>query len=88
MPKFKIPKKYQKYIAEDSIDVYHNLDSSTYCVWLRYGYCYDITNSGLHTQGYDSFAEALDGLENVYECECADCMKEPVGTPVKDLHNA
>ena len=88
MPKFKVPKKYQKYIDESSIDIYHDLDMSTYFVWLRYGYCYDFTNSGSHTQGYDSLAEAFDGLENVYECECADCMKEPRGTPVKDLLNA
>jgi len=88
MPKFKIPKKYQKYIDEDSIDVYHGLDSSTYFVWLRYGYSYDYENSGSHNQGYDSLKEALAGLEDVYLCNCADCAKEPRGTPVKDLMNA
>jgi hypothetical protein len=87
MPKFKIPKKYQKYIAEDSIDVYHDLDSSTYFVWLRYGYCYDFENSGSHTQGYDSFNEALAGLESVYLCNCDDCATEPLGTPVADLNS-
>ena len=87
MTKLKIAKKYLKYIAEDSIDVLNDIDGKVYQVWLRYGYSYDYENSGSHTRVFDSFGEALDGLEDVYLCNCADCAKEPLGTPVEDLLN-
>jgi hypothetical protein len=80
--KVKVPKKYQKFIDETSIDVYHDMDMTGYSVWLNYGYCYDYENSGSHTQSYDTLKSALAGLDTVYTCNCSDCLTEPRGTVV------
>jgi hypothetical protein len=80
--KVKVPKKYQKYIDETSIDAYLDLEMTSYSVWLNYGYCYDYENSGSHTQSYDTLETAFADLENVYTCNCSDCLREPRGTVV------
>jgi hypothetical protein len=84
MAKFRIPKKYQKYIISESIDVFAKNDLQA---WLSYGYCYDYENSATHTRSYDTLKEILSDLENVYICNCSDCATKPLGTHIKDLHN-
>jgi hypothetical protein len=77
-----LARKPKKFVLDVKKDV--DLDNGgTYMLWLPYGFRF--SDEVVHVRGYDSLAELrASAKQDVVPCECADCVKHPVGKHVGD----